>query len=238
MKHVGKHNDRKIVIMFREVPDEAHMGLVVYSDVLPRMIHDELMKAVESAAGQNAKEISEVLHRTIMQDGRKLLEVLHREGMIKKVPTNQVIVTPNNKSSVRLDELNGILNEMAQGEAAIKRLADIDASSGMNNGKKPRPADPREVGMPANSRANAQVQGNTSAEAIVSNNGVLSDADIAAQRVAQATTMRKNAESMLAEAARLEAEAQSLNPTPVKANGTRKTTKTSTKAKASKKQEA
>jgi hypothetical protein len=198
------------------------------------MIHDELMKAVESPVGQNAKEISEVLHRTYMPDGRVLLEVLHREGMIKKVPTNQVLITPNTKSSVRLDELNSILNEMAKGEEAIKRLADLDKNAGMS-GKRGKAAEPREVGMPANSRANAQVEGNTSAEALVT--GVLSDADLAKQRADQAAAMRRNAESMLAEAARLEAEAQSLNPTPVTANGTRKTTKT-TKAKATKKQEA
>jgi hypothetical protein len=235
MKHIGKHNEKKVVILFREVPDEGHMALVVYSDLLPRMIHDEVMKCVESEIGQNAKEISDVLHRSFMPDGRKILEVLHREGMIKKVPTNQVLVTPNNKSSVRLDELNGILNEMSKGEEAVKRLAEIDASRGLTGKKAPRRADPREVGMPVNSRANAPVEGNTSAESLVA--GVLSDADIANQRLAQAATMRKNAESMIAEAARLEAEALTLNPTTVKANGTRKTTKT-TKAKATKKQEA
>lgn len=221
--------------MFREVPEESHMALVVYSDLLPRMIHDELMKAVESDIGQNAKEISEVLHRSFMPDGRKILEVLHREGMIKKVPTNQVLVTPNNKSSVRLDELNGILNEMAKGEEAVKRLAELDANKGIT-GKRGRAADPREVGMSANSRANAQVEGTMSAEQLVA--GVLSDADLASQRAAQAATMRKNAESMLAEAARLDAEALSLNPTSVQTNGTRKTTKTTAKAKATKKQEA
>ena len=46
--------------------------------------------------------------------------------------------------------------------------------------------------------------------------------------------MKKNAEAMLAEAARLEGEAQQLNGTPAK-NGTRKTTK---KAKASQEQKA
>ena len=233
-KHVGKHGDRKVVIMFREVPEESHMALVVYSDVLPRMIHDELMRAVESAAGQAAKEISEVVHRTTMADGRNLLTVLHREGMLKKVPTNQVLVTPNAKSSVRLDELNGILNEMAQGESAVKRLAELDANAGMT-GKRSRPAEPREVGMPANSRTNAAVEGTSSPESMLSTSGVLSDADLAQQRVDQARQMRQNAEAMIAEAARLESEAAALNPTPAKAtNGTRKTTK----AKAPKKQEA
>lgn len=228
VKHVGKHNDRKVVIMFREVPEETHMCLVVYSDLLPRMIHDELMKCVESEAGQAAKEISEVLHRTYMADGRVILTTLHKEGMIKKVPCNQVLVTPNAKSSVRLDELNGILNEMAKGEEAVKRLQEIDSSRGMTG--KRRPAEPREVGMPNSSRS-TPVEGNMSAEQLVA--GVLSDNDLAQQRLSQAQQMRKNAESMLAEAARLEAEAGNLNPsTP---NGkTRKTTK----AKAVKKQAA
>jgi hypothetical protein len=234
MKHVGKHNNQKVVILFREVPDEAHMCLVIYSDLLNRMIHDELMKAVESQAGQAAKEISEVLHRTYMPDGRIMLTVLHQEGMIKKAPCNQVLVAPNSKSSVRLDELNGILNEMQKGEAAVKRLAEIDSQRGMS-GKvsDARKAAPREVGMPTNSRAREQVEGTVSAEQFVS--GVLSDADIAAQRRTQAETMRKNAESMLVEAARLDAEAQTLNPTK---NVATKTTKTKTPAKATKKQEA
>lgn len=228
VKHVGKHNDRKVVILFREVPEETHMCLVVYSDVLPRLIHDELMKCVESDAGQAAKEISEVVHRTYMADGRILLGTLHKEGMIKKVPCNQVLVTPNSKSSVRLDELNGILNEMAKGDEAVKRLQEIDNSRGMTG--KRRPAEPREVGMPNNSRS-IPVEGNMSAEQLIA--GVLSDGDLAQQRLSQAQQMRKNAESMLAEAARLEAEAGNLNPSTT--NGkTRKTTK----AKTVKKQEA
>ena len=28
IKHVGKHNNQKIVILFRKVPDEGHMALV------------------------------------------------------------------------------------------------------------------------------------------------------------------------------------------------------------------
>ena len=212
------------------------MCLVVYSDVLPRMIHDELMKAVEGVAGQSASDFADVLHRHYMADGRILLGVLHKEGMIKKIPAAQVLVTPNNKSNVRLDELNSILNEMAKGEEAVKRLADIDASRGYT-GKK-RVAEPREVGMPANSRANAPVEGNISAEQYLAGaDSALSDADLAQQRVSQAATMRKNAESMLAEAARLEAEATNLHTPATATNGTRKTTKI-VKSKATKKQEA
>lgn len=227
VKHVGKHNDRKVVILFREVPGEEHMCLVAYSDLLPRIIHDELMKAVESEVGQNAQDISEVLNRQYMSDGSILLHTMHRQGFIKKAPCNQVLVTPNNKSSVRLDELNGILNEMKKGEDAVKRLAEIDANRGMT-GKK-RQAEPREVGVAPNSLS-IPAQGTVSAEQYLGE--VLTDADLAKQRLTQAADMKKQAEAMLAEAARLEGEAASLDTTT---NGKPRKT---TKAKAPKKQTA
>ena len=224
VKHVGKHNDRKVVILFREVPGEEHMCLVAYSDLLPRIIHDELMKAVESEVGQNAQDISEVLNRQYMSDGSILLHTMHRQGFIKKAPCNQVLVTPNNKSSVRLDELNGILNEMKKGEDAVKRLAEIDANRGMT-GKK-RQAEPREVGVAPNSLS-IPAQGTVSAEQYLGE--VLTDADLAKQRLTQAADMKKQAEAMLAEAARLEGEAASLDTTT---NGKpRKTTKAKTPKK-------
>jgi hypothetical protein len=211
LKHVGKHNNQRIVILFRKVPDESHMCLVCYSDLLPRMYHDEIMKSLESPVGQNAKEFSDVLFRTTLPDGTNCLESLHRAGLIKKIPCNQVLVTPTNNSSVRLDELNSILDEMALGEEAVKRLAEIDSNAGMSG--KRRQADPREVGAPINSRSTAPVTGNMSAEQYVATtDGVLDDATLATQRLAQATKMKAEAQALLAEAARLETEASSLIP--------------------------
>lgn len=212
IKHVGKHNNKKIVLLWRRVPNEDHMALVVYSETLPRMIHDELMHALESAIGQNAKDLSDVLFRTTMADGRNSLEVLHKEGFIKKVPTSQVLITPTAKSSVRLDELNDILDEMEKGEEAIKKMADIDKNAGMQT--KQRRTEGREVGMPANntnvSRNNVDVEATDSAAAYMA--GVLSDSDLAAQRLTQAEAMQKQAEQLLAEAKRLTQEAKSLTP--------------------------
>jgi hypothetical protein len=199
IKHIGKHNDRKIVVLYRQVPGEDHMCLVAYSDLLPRLIHDELMKTLESPAGQTAKDFADPLFRTIMADGRNCLETMHREGFIKKVPTNQVIITPNAKSTVRLDELNSIMNEMATGEEAIKRLSELDAGAGMTG--KQRAPEPREVGVPANSR---------SIPAEVTD--VLTDDVLAAQRMEQAQKMKASAQQLLEEAERLMQEAVSFNP--------------------------
>lgn len=212
IKHVGKHNGKKIVLLWRKVPNEDHMALVCYSDTLPRMIHDEVMKQLESAIGQNATEFSDVLFRTVMADGRNALEVLHKEGFIKKVPTSQVLVTPTVKSSVRLDELNSILDEMQKGEEAVKKLADIDKQAGLQTKK--RRTEGREVGMPPNnssiSRTNQDVEPTDSAAAYLK--GVLTDTDLAEQRLSQAQQMKAQAEQLLAEAKRLESEANELQP--------------------------
>jgi adenosylcobinamide amidohydrolase len=220
IKHVGKHNNKKIVILFRKVPGEEHMALVAYSDTLPARIHDDLMIAVESESGQQSKELSDYLFRAIGTDGNSILSTLHREGFIKKVPTNQVIVTPNRNSSVRLDELNEILNKMELGEQAVKEMADLDKNAGMT-GKRRQSRDVGEVGVSPASRTQQQVNVNTN----ISLNEVLSDEQLSAQRMAQAQKMAAEAKALLAEAKRLEAEAKALNPVK-KTNG--KTTKTKT----------
>lgn len=211
IKHVGKHNNRKIVLLFREVPGEDHMCLVAYSDGLPSMIHDEVMKVLESAAGQQAANLSDALFRHIMPNGENTLESMHNRGLIKKIQTNQVTITPNAASSVRLDELNRILNEMTTGQDAVKRLAEIDAAKDYHAGKDTKTKRGRDVGEPATAPTTASL---------------LSDADLAQQRRKQAENMKADAARLLQEAEALIAEAAKLDP---KANDTTKKKKTRVK---------
>lgn len=188
IKHVGRHGDKKIVILYRTVPGEDHMCLVAYSDLLPRTYHDAVMKTLETPAGQQAKEFADALFRNLLPDGRNMLHTLHREGLIKKVPTNQVIVTPDTKSNVRLDELNDILKKMEEGEDAVRKMAAMDAQAGLRD-----PIKNRKIPAPAEQTA-----------------AVLNDSNLAQNLMDQATRMKTEAQSLLTEAARLETEAQSL----------------------------
>ena len=224
IKHVGKHNSRKVVILYRKVPGEDHMCLICYPDTMPRHIHDGLMIALESDSGQQAKEFSDYLFRYTFADGNNALQTLHKEGMIKKVPTNQVIVTPDIKSTVRLDELNTILDKMSMGEEAIKELAELDKNSGLT-GKRNNVV-VNELRAPKNSRSQPAEVANT-----ISINEVLTDEQLAVQRQAQAAKMIADARQLLAEADRLQKEAQDLSGTTTDKNGT--TTKPK-KAKAQK----
>lgn len=220
LKHVARHNQKKAVIVYRELPGEDHMALIVYTETLPMAIHDNLMRAVESPEGQSTPDLANVLFRTLTNEGEGILQSLHKSGWLKKVPTNQVIVTPTANSTVRLDELNKLLNEMAKGTDAVKRLAEIEAAKGMTGKQNRRSTVEKEVGVPPNSRA-GEVDLNT----LPPMDAVLSDADLAAQRLAQANNMKQQAEQLLAEATRLETEANELAPAKnVKTTRTKKTT--------------
>jgi hypothetical protein len=202
LKHVGKHGDRKVVILFREVPNEGHMCLVIYPDVLPAPWEDAIMRALESDVGQQAEEFANALHRTLLPDGRVVLETLHRENMIKKVRTADIIVTPRSDSKIRLDELNKMLNEMKQGEEAIKRMAQNDASRGL-------------VDAPTKRAAEQQFKESRQQpiRAQAPQDGALDDRSIANNMLAQATRMEAEAKGLIAEAARMKKEAERMDPT-------------------------
>ena len=113
IKHVGRHNEQKVVIVFKTLPDDPTHALVVYSDTLPTFIHDGLMGVLESDNGQSSNDLSVELDKHTMADGRNVLRALHTDGYLTKVETRHVIVEANSKSGVRLDELNKMLGEMS-----------------------------------------------------------------------------------------------------------------------------
>ena len=211
IKHIGKHSDRKVAIIFREVPNEEHMALVIYPDTLPVAMHDGIMKVIESAEGQTAENLGDALFRSLFSDGRPMLETMHREGMIKKVQSKQITVTPTPSSHVNLDELNGILREMKSGESAVKRLAELDANVGMTGKGRPRDDYGREVGAGTNLERGPGVAGSDAALA-------LSDDALATNLIAQARRMENEAKSLLAESQRMLKEAQDLTPIATKSS--------------------
>ena len=208
IKHVGKHNQRRVAIVYRTVPDEDHMALVVYTDALPQMVHDEAMKVLEIEIGQNAKELADALFRTTMADGTNCLTALHKGGWLKKVPTNQVIVTPTAKSTCRLDELNNLLQKIEDGGDAAATLADMDKNRGIR-GANPNVTEGREVGTPASlATRSSDMFGDVAPTVPVD---VLTDDVLANQRVDQAHKLEAEAKALLAEAKRLKQEATQLS---------------------------
>lgn len=205
LKHVGKHGDRKVCILFRQVPGEEHMALVVYPEVLPAHWQDAVQRTLESEVGQQAEQLADALHRSLLPDGRAILETLHRERMIKKVRTGDIIVTPTTNASIRLDELNKMLNEMKLGDDAIKKMAQNDASRGLVDPQVKRKAEAEFKAQQANQATAQSFQAPQS--------GALDDRSLAANMLTQAQRMEAEAKGLVAEAARMKKEAERLDPT-------------------------
>jgi hypothetical protein len=178
------------------------MCLVIYPDTLPTHIHNTIMSILESAPGQQSPNLADVLHRNLLPDGRVILQALHNEGMLKKIQTNQVIVTPTAQSNVKLDELNKIVKEMESGDAALKRMQELDANAGFVDPAVKRKAE------------KAFKEGRISeAEALVAPaTGALDDQSLAANMLAQAKRMEADAKGLVAEAARMKKDAQRMFP--------------------------
>ena len=105
LRHVGKHGDRKVAVIFREVPGEPHMCLVTYTELLGQNIHDPMMRCIESDIGQNSENLADALNRSYTKDGKIILQVLHAEGMLKKIQTELVVMTPQPGTQIKLNEL-------------------------------------------------------------------------------------------------------------------------------------
>ena len=208
-RHVGKHGDRKVAVVFREVPGEDHMCLVTYTETLNMHIHDPLIQCIESDIGQNSEHLADALNRTFTKDGRPILQVLHTEGQLKKVNTSQIVMTPQPNTQIKLNELNTILNEMKKGEDAVKKLAEMDKSRGLQ--------DPADVVRRMRGPQPEKVSGSSD---------TLGDNQLANNLRQQAAKMAAEAKGLLAESERLIAEAAQMDPPPVatKAKTTKKKT--------------
>lgn len=225
LRHIGKHGDRKVAVVFREVPGEPHMALVVYTEVLGQNIHDPLMACIESDIGQNSEDLALALNRSHTKDGNIILQKLHGEGMLKKVRTELVVMTPQPGVQIKLDELNKILDEMKQGEEAVKKLAELDDSMGMQ--------DPVQVAKRLRGDQRPAPAGSDAALR-ATQNSALDDSGLANNLRQQAARMDAEAKGLMAESARLLKEAASLDPVKAKPEKVVKAKATTTATKKTK----
>ena len=215
IKHVGRTGDRKVLVLYRQVPGEDHMCLVIYPETIAAHWQDAIQKVVESDIGQQAEELADALHRSFLPDGRAILQTLHQERMIKKVRAGDVIMTPNVNSNIRLDELNKMLNEMKLGADAVKKMAENDASRGMVDPSVKRAAEAEFKAGQVASQAARVAAANPAMNLQAGQDGALSGRDIAANMVFQAKRMEQDARDMIAEAARMKKDAQRMDPNVV-----------------------
>jgi hypothetical protein len=200
--HVGriKKNNAKVLVAFRTLPGESNFALVVPVASVSDSYHDALMSAVESDEAQTAFEFGEVMFVRFFPDGRPMLRALQADGLLQKVPTDTVLMTPTPNDNIGLDELNVLIAEQRncaiddlctfvsgapKGGVSVEDIAKIEDLG-------------RDVGEPAFTEKKVE-------PLKAKENEVLSDKDIA-------KSYRSQADAMYKEAARLRKEADSLDP--------------------------
>lgn len=132
MKHVGVCGEKKVVVVFREVPNEMENCLVVYPDQLESRQHDELMSVVEGIEGQDSNNLADVLNRRQFSDGGNMLTTLHYAKRLNKVPTVNVDLTPVPNQRICLADVNAELHKMQTGNPPPKTDSSHLAESAKN----------------------------------------------------------------------------------------------------------
>ena len=202
-KHVGKltNTGDKVAVVFRTIPGESDQALVLQTATLKDEVHDSLMKMIESDQGQQTNELGELMFSRTFPDGRPMLQAMQYEGRLRKVPTSSISMTPTPTNEILLSELNALIAE--------QKGMTVDTLYTLVSGAP-------KAGQDA-AQAVAEVSETLPSDEPVSapsNNGVLSDTDLA-------KSYRSQADAMYKEAARLRREADELDPPKKKTSTTK-----------------
>jgi hypothetical protein len=206
LKHIGRiiSNGTKVLVAFRTLPGESNMALVIPVPQLSDSYHDSIMNAVESIQAQDAFEFGEVLFVRSFADGKPMLQALRADGILIKVPTDNVLMTPTPNDTIPLHQLNVLIAE--QKNCAIDELCTFVSGAPKSNPIAEQPVAGKDIGEP-----NPVPLQESKVQPLKANeNAVLSDQDIA-------KSYRSQADAMYKEAARLRKEADSLDPPKKKA---------------------
>ena len=209
LKHVGKvkSTGAKILVAFRTLPGESDQSLVIPVSNLNDEYHNDIMKLVETDQAQEAFEFGEVLFVRYFGDGRPMLRGLQADGMLVKIPTDNIIMIPQPGSEIPLNQLNVLIAE--QRNCAIDDLCKFVSGAPQSNTTVEEIVKVKDLGRDVGEPANVPAQ--PAAQTLQTNNNEpLSDKDIA-------KSYRSQADAMYKEAARLRREADDLDPPTKKA---------------------
>lgn len=197
LKHIGRmanNKNNKVLVAFRTLPGEANMALIIPVSTLSDSYHDAIMKLVEEDQAQEVFEFGEILFTRSFPDGRPMLQALRADDSLRKVPTDQIEMTPTTTDTIGLHQLNVLIAE--QKNCAIDDLYTfVSGAPKKSDATVEEVAKVKELGEP-----------NMPAPPLkAATNEVLDDKAIA-------RSYRSQADAMYKEAARLRKQADELDP--------------------------
>jgi hypothetical protein len=197
LKHIGRiqNTGAKVIVVFRTLPGESNMALVLPVAQLPDQYHDSIMTLIETDQAQDAFEFGEIMHIRPFPDGRPMLRAMQADNRLVKVATDAVMMTPTTNDTVLLANLNTLIAE--QKNCTVDDLCTFVAGA---PSAKADVASVNDIAPAVDSDIPAPLR------AQAASNEALSDKDIA-------KSYRSQADAMYKEAARLRKEAEDLDPT-------------------------
>jgi hypothetical protein len=210
LKHTGRmiKSGAKVLVVFRTLPGESNYSLVIPVAQLSDTYHDSIMKVVESDQAQEVFEFGEILFIRSFPDGRPMLQALRADGLLERVTTDSVLMTPTPNDNIPLHQLNSLIAE--QKNCAVDDLCTFVSGA-------PKQSDATVENVAAvNDLGKDLGEPSKPAKIQAQQNEILSDKDIA-------KGLRSQADALYKEAARLRKEAEDLDPTVKKSSKTKET---------------
>jgi hypothetical protein len=200
LKHIGrtKNTGVKLLVVFRTLPGESNMTLVLPVANLPDSYHDSIMTLVETEQAQDAFEFGEIMFTRTFPDGRPMLQALQADGRLQKIPTDTVIMTPTTQDTIELSQLNILIAEQ-------KNCAVDDLYTFVSGAPKKTDATVEDIAKVKDLAPSVDTDIPAPVRAQAATTEALSDRDIA-------KSYRSQADAMYKEAARLRKEADELDP--------------------------
>lgn len=211
LKHIGRITNTgvKVLVVFRTLPGESNMALVLPVSNLPDHYHDSMMEMVVTDQAQDAFELGEMMFIRSFTDGRPMLQAMQADGRLQKVATDQVTMTPNPNDSILLSDLNVLIAEQ-------KNCSIDDLYTFVSGAPKKSDAKVEDIAKVSDLAPNVDPDIPAPIRAQASSTETLSDKDIA-------KSLRSQADAMYKEAARLRKEAEDLDPTVKKTTKAKET---------------
>lgn len=200
LKHIGRINNTgvKVLVVFRTLPGESNMALVLPVTQLSDAYHDSIMTMVETDQCQEAYELGEMMFIRTFTDGRPMLQAMQVDGRLQKVATDSVTMTPTTNDTVLLSSLNTLIAE--QKNCAVDDLYTFVKGAPKVKAEVTQVAEVKDLAPTVDTDIPAPVRAQAATDA------ALTDKDIA-------KSYRSQADAMYKEAARLRKEAEELDPT-------------------------
>lgn len=130
-RHFGsiKNTGSDVIVVYRQLPDEPDQCLVLFRDSIPEVYSHKILTFV-NGMGQRSVDLFEVMHEAGLLEGQNMLTTLYKHNMLKKYKTSDVVMRPGGTQTIRLDELNKIIDdERKMSDGKVKAFSPFDVGS-------------------------------------------------------------------------------------------------------------